>query len=43
MDYGEEAEKVNNFKEVTENQFEQYNLNFNVNFFGAGRGYEDWQ
>ena len=38
----EELEKVNNFEEETQNVFEQHNFNYNVNFFGAGREYEDW-
>ena len=39
----EELEKVNTFEEETQNAFEQHNFNYNVNFFGAGRGDEDWQ
>ena len=38
----EELETANNFKEETQNVSEQNNFNFNVNFFGAGREYEDW-
>jgi len=43
MDYMEESEKKDNFAEEAENQFEFYNSNYNVNFFGAGREVEDWQ
>lgn len=39
----EELEKVNNFEEEAQNVFEQYNFNYNINFFGVGRGHEEWQ
>jgi hypothetical protein len=42
MNAVEELELVNNFKEETQNVFEQNSFNYNVNFFGAGREYEDW-
>ena len=32
MDYMEEGEKNDNFEEETQNQFEFYNSNYNVNF-----------
>ena len=38
----EQLDTANNFKEETQNVSEQNNFNFNVNFFGAGREYEDW-
>ena len=43
MDYVEELEKNSGVREETQNAFEQNNFNYNLNFFGAGRGYEDWQ
>jgi len=43
MNYLENSEKNDNFKEETQNEFEFYNPNYNVNYFGLGRGSEDWQ
>ena len=43
MDYIEEADKSEKFEEDLQNQFEFYNPNYNVNYFGLGRGAEDWQ
>ena len=42
MDYMEDAEKNDGFVEETQNQFEFYNPSYNVNFFGLGRGSEEW-
>jgi hypothetical protein len=41
MDNMENAEERSNFEEETQKQFEFYNLNYSVNFFGLGRGAED--
>ncbi|MBK5241748.1 hypothetical protein [Clostridium sp.] len=43
MEYTEEVGKKENFAEETKNQYEFYNSNYNVNFFGAGPEKEDWQ
>jgi len=43
MDYMESIEKSNNWEQDTQNQFEFYNPNYNVNFFGLGLGSEEWQ
>jgi len=43
MDYMEEAEKSDNVAEEAQNQFEVYNENYRVNFFGSGRDIEDLQ
>ena len=37
MDYKEDQEINDSFVEETQNLFEFYNSNFNVNYFGAGR------
>ena len=42
MDCMEIVEERDNFEEETQSQFEFYNLNYNVNFFGVGRSSEDW-
>ncbi|MGH4117542.1 hypothetical protein [Clostridium sp.] len=41
VEYKEEVEE--NFGEDTNNQYEFYNSNYSVNFFGAGPGTEDFQ
>jgi len=41
MDYVDETQKSEKFEEDTQNQYEVYNANLNVNFFGVGRGAED--
>ena len=43
IDHMEDTEKGDNFREETQNQFEQHNSSYNVNFFGVGRGTDDWQ
>jgi hypothetical protein len=43
MDSMEVVEESHNFSEETQNQFEFYNPNYNVNYFGAGREIEDFQ
>jgi len=43
MDYMEEAEKSDKFVEEGLNQFEYYNQDYRVNFFGSGRDIEDLQ
>jgi hypothetical protein len=43
MDYVEEVEVKENFGEDTKDQYEFYNSNYSVNFFGAGPGVEDLQ
>ena len=43
MDNMENTEKVENFEEEFQNQFEVDNSNYKVNYFGLGRGAEDWQ
>lgn len=35
-DYVNEAEKGESFEEASQNQFEFYDSNYNVNFFGVG-------
>ena len=37
MDYTEDTEISDSFGEDTQNLFEFYNSNYNVNYFGAGR------
>lgn len=41
VDYMEDTEIIDNSLEETQTQFELYNSNCNVNFFGVGRGSED--
>lgn len=43
MDCMESIEVSDNFSEETQNQFEFYNPNYNVNYFGAGREIEDFK
>ncbi|WP_291632835.1 hypothetical protein [Clostridium sp.] len=43
VNYLEETERNDNFEAETENQVEFYNPNYAVNYFGLGRGCEDWQ
>ncbi|WP_291632836.1 hypothetical protein [Clostridium sp.] len=42
VDYLEETERNDNFETEKQNQVEFYNPNYTVNYFGAGREYEDW-
>jgi len=41
MDYMEDVEKSNSSEQKPQDQFEFYNSDYNVNFFGLGRGSED--
>lgn len=43
MDYMEDTEKCDILEEDIQDQFQFYNANYNVNFFGLGRGSEEWQ
>jgi hypothetical protein len=43
MDSVEEVDRSDNFVDEVQNQFEFYNANYNVNYFGLGRGVDDWQ
>ncbi|MBU3145305.1 hypothetical protein [Clostridium sp. CF012] len=43
MDNMENTEKVDNFEEEFQNPFEVDNSNYKVNYFGLGRGAEDWE
>jgi hypothetical protein len=43
MDNMENSEKMENVEKELQNQFEVDNQNYRVNFFGLGRGVEDWQ
>jgi hypothetical protein len=43
MDYNEEIDTKDNFGDDAKNQYEYYNSNYNVNFFGAGPVTEDWE
>ncbi len=40
-EYMEEAEMIDNCERETQTEFEYYNSNCNVNFFGVGRGSEE--
>jgi hypothetical protein len=42
IDNNEEVETKDNFSEDVKNQYEYYDSNYNVNFFGAGRSTEEW-
>lgn len=43
MDNMENAEKMDRVEEEFQNKFEVDNSNYRVNYFGLGRGIEDWQ
>jgi len=43
MDNIEEVERSDVFEEDSQKQFEFYNPNYNVNYFGLGRGSDDCQ
>ena len=43
MDYTEEVERNDNFREEVQLQFEAYNSNYSVNYFGLGRTAQEWQ
>lgn len=43
MDNMENVEKIDGVEEELQNEFEVYNSNYRVNYFGLGRGVEEWQ
>ncbi|MGH4119761.1 hypothetical protein [Clostridium sp.] len=40
-DHMEDVEKINNPEEESQNQAEHYNWDYNINYFGVGRGSEE--
>jgi hypothetical protein len=40
-DHLEDVEKINNLEEESQNQSEYYNWDYNINYFGVGRGSEE--
>lgn len=43
MECMEEVDRKENFEEELQTQYEFYNSNYNVNYFGLGREVEDWK